>query len=231
MELNLVNIDNIEFSHSRMHNNILLLKSCRKGEEVAALAQKILLAKFHLIKEVIGAGSEILIKTRSPNKVLEVLQKYKWPKIPVTRWCLPIRIVDNFDLDKLVNFSKLSITEISDALNGLELRVHSFGFIPGFIYLSGLPEILQIPRKLNPGNINIENAFALGGPYAGVYSFKSPGGWNVVGQLPFALFDFENQLPSPISINDIFAIDLISKTEFKSIRANELNFKSYNATN
>ena len=73
-----------------------------------------------------------------------------------------------------------------------------FGFLPGFVYLQMLPDELQVPRKESPTARTQPNAFAIGGPYAGVYSLPSPAGWNVIGQLQESLLQTD-QLP-PVSL-------------------------------
>jgi KipI family sensor histidine kinase inhibitor len=66
------------------------------------------------------------------------------------------------------------------------------GFLPGFAYLGGLPRELEVPRLEAPRVRVPKNAVAIGGPYAGVYPFESPGGWRLIGTAVDAeLFDLE----------------------------------------
>ena len=57
------------------------------------------------------------------------------------------------------------------------------GFLPGFPYLHGLDARLRLARRSTPRPRVPAGAVAIGGPYAGVYPFASPGGWHLLGQL------------------------------------------------
>lgn len=57
------------------------------------------------------------------------------------------------------------------------------GFLPGFPYLHGLDARLQLPRRSTPRPRVPAGTVAIGGPYAGVYPFASPGGWHLLGRL------------------------------------------------
>lgn len=60
--------------------------------------------------------------------------------------------------------------------------VSFLGFLPGFAYLRGLPPALQLPRRAQVRPRVPAKAFAVGGPYAGVYPQESPGGWWLLGE-------------------------------------------------
>lgn len=68
-------------------------------------------------------------------------------------------------------------------------RVELLGFTPGFAYLSGLPEPLDIPRldvprvRLPAGSVGITNG------YSGLYAMAGPGGWAIIGRTDAVLFD------------------------------------------
>ena len=87
------------------------------------------------------------------------------------------------------------------------LSVAMTGFLPGFVYLKGLPEALQVPRKNSPSVRTLPNTFAIGGKYAGIYSLPSAAGWNCIGRLEQSIFD-PNQLP-PVALEIGDQIELI----------------------
>jgi KipI family sensor histidine kinase inhibitor len=60
--------------------------------------------------------------------------------------------------------------------------VSFLGFLPGFAYLRGLPPELTLPRRAQVRPRVPANAFAVGGPYVGIYPQESPGGWWLLGE-------------------------------------------------
>ena len=63
------------------------------------------------------------------------------------------------------------------------------GFTPGFPYLGGMDETLATPRLKSPRTAIPAGSVAIGGAQAGAYSLASPGGWRIIGRVPFPLYD------------------------------------------
>ena len=63
------------------------------------------------------------------------------------------------------------------------------GFTPGFPYLGGMDETLSTPRLTSPRTAIPAGSVAIGGAQAGAYSLASPGGWRIIGRVPFPLYD------------------------------------------
>jgi len=59
--------------------------------------------------------------------------------------------------------------------------VETMGFAPGFAYLSGLPEALELPRRTTPRTRVPAGSIAIAGRQTAVYPFDSPGGWHLIG--------------------------------------------------
>lgn len=66
--------------------------------------------------------------------------------------------------------------------------IRFMGFSPGFAYLDGLDPSLSLPRRDSPRAKVNPGAIAIGGPYAGIYSTASPGGWHWLGNTCTRLF-------------------------------------------
>ena len=75
-------------------------------------------------------------------------------------------------------------------------------------------ERLETPRvKVPKGSVGITEQFA------DIYTFESPGGWNIIGRTPTKLFDSLNETkPCLLSPGDSVKFKLISKEEFKKIK-------------
>jgi UPF0271 protein len=94
------------------------------------------------------------------------------------------------DLDEVAARAGLSTREVAALHAGGRYTVVAVGFLPGFAYLRGLDARLIGPRRSSPRSRVAALSVAVAGPYAGVYPFASPGGWNVIGQaVGFTPFD------------------------------------------
>ena len=67
------------------------------------------------------------------------------------------------------------------------------------------------PRKAVPSG-----TVGIGGQQTGVYSMVSPGGWNLIGRTPRAVFDITRPEPSLLATGDRVRFFPISRAEFDS---------------
>jgi KipI family sensor histidine kinase inhibitor len=63
------------------------------------------------------------------------------------------------------------------------------GFAPGFGYLVSPDWPVEVPRRSAPRTKVPPGSVALAGEFSGVYPRESPGGWQLVGRTPLAVFD------------------------------------------
>jgi inhibitor of KinA len=59
---------------------------------------------------------------------------------------------------------------------------------------------------------------AIGGAQTGIYPLQSPGGWNIIGRTPLALFDVRRDPPVLLQAGDRVRFRPISREEFDSWR-------------
>ncbi len=78
---------------------------------------------------------------------------------------------------------------------GLEHTVAFCGFSPGFAYVAGLPDELEVPRHTTPRERVPAGSVALADAWTGVYPSASPGGWQLIGRTDVLLFDPERDPP------------------------------------
>ncbi|MFE6979149.1 allophanate hydrolase subunit 1 [Streptomyces sp. NPDC057682] len=96
---------------------------------------------------------------------------------------LPV-VYDGPDLAEVAEVWGVAAEDVARIHAETEFRVAFCGFAPGFGYLTGLPGSLHVPRRATPRTRVPAGAVALAGPYTGVYPRPSPGGWQLIGQLP-----------------------------------------------
>lgn len=71
----------------------------------------------------------------------------------------------------------------------LEYKVYMIGFLPGFAYMGMVDERITSPRKREPVMHIPAGSVGIAGIQTGIYPVSSPGGWNIIGRTPVALFD------------------------------------------
>ncbi|WP_231759520.1 5-oxoprolinase subunit PxpB [Microbulbifer elongatus] len=92
------------------------------------------------------------------------------------------------DMQTLSAHSGLSPGEIIARHSRPQYLVHMLGFTPGFLYLGGLDTALQCPRKARPAFKVPAGSVGIGGSQTGIYPQATPGGWQLLGRTPLALF-------------------------------------------
>ncbi|AMO81704.1 5-oxoprolinase subunit PxpB [Obesumbacterium proteus] len=93
------------------------------------------------------------------------------------------------DLEEVARLHNLTARQTVELHSSAEYVVYFLGFQPGFGYLGGLPEALHTPRRAVPRVKVPQGSVGIGGSHTGVYPLASPGGWQIIGNTPLALFD------------------------------------------
>lgn len=151
---------------------------------------------------------------------LSNLDHYVW-QIPV---CYDLEF--GLDLEFYLKSKNLSLDQLIDLHTKPLYTIHFLGFLPGFPYLGGLPETLNIPRKFDP-SLNVpKGSVGIGGKQTGVYTMESPGGWYVIGKTPIPFFDVNLKDPCFLKAGDKIKFFEISKDDFYKI-SNEIEKQNY----
>ncbi|MEN8764231.1 MAG: 5-oxoprolinase subunit PxpB [Wenyingzhuangia sp.] len=131
---------------------------------------------------------------------------------------IPVCYQEPFALDMslVCQHSGLTRQEIIDLHSETPYLVYMLGFAPGFMYLGGLDERLQIPRKLTPRLQIPAGAVGLADKQTGVYPLVTPGGWQIIGQTPLTLFS--DTQPALVAMGDYVKFTPISVSEFENMR-------------
>ncbi len=109
---------------------------------------------------------------------------------------------DGPDLEEVAAQVGLSTDEVIALHSGADYTVAAVGFSPGFPYLSGLPQRLNVPRRKTPRLAVPAGSVAIAGGQAGIYPFTSPGGWHVLGRTVTTLFDLSHSPPALLRPGD-----------------------------
>lgn len=129
------------------------------------------------------------LKSRLENELLKLADNTE--KIGMTEIHVPVFFGGEFgpDLGDVAEHTKLSQDEVIKRYCESNLYCFMNGFTPGFPYLGGMDPSLETPRLKNPREYIPANSVAIGGAQAGAYSIASPGGWRIIGRVPYELYD------------------------------------------
>ena len=130
---------------------------------------------------------------------------------------IPVCCDNEYGLDFLRLTEKLNIDKdkILELYFNKEYFCYMTGFIAGMPFLGDLNESircnrLETPRlKMPKGSVGITEQFA------NIYTFESPGGWNIIGNTPKKIFDEKNlNQPALVNPGDKVSFYQITKEEY-----------------
>jgi len=117
------------------------------------------------------------------------------------------------DLDAVAAHHGLSREAVIGLHTGTVYRVYMIGFTPGFPYMGELPEALDTPRRDTPRTHIPKGSVAIAQRQTGIYPAVSPGGWQIIGRTPVALFDPCIETPSFLTMGDAVRFTPITAEE------------------
>ena len=130
---------------------------------------------------------------------------------------IPVCCEDEYGLDfkRLIDKLKINKDEILKLYFDKEYFCYMTGFIAGMPFLGDLKadircDRLETPRvKVPKGSVGVTEQFT------NIYSFESPGGWNIIGNTPQKVFDKKNlNQPALINPGDRVNFYQITKQEY-----------------
>ena len=135
---------------------------------------------------------------------------------------IPICCDDEFalDIERLSSKLKLTKKEILDKYLKKEYFCYMTGFIAGMPFLGDIDKKIRLERLETPRVKVPRGAVGITEQFTNIYTFESPGGWNILGSTPIKIFDQKNE-KQPILINpgDRVLFYEINKKEY--IKLNE----------
>jgi KipI family sensor histidine kinase inhibitor len=105
---------------------------------------------------------------------------------------------DGPDLPEVAELTGLGVQQVVDLHAQTEFHAAFSGFAPGFVYLTGVPEALRVPRRPEPRASLPGGSVALADQFTAVYPRPSPGGWRLIGSTAKVLWNVEQAPPAVI---------------------------------
>jgi KipI family sensor histidine kinase inhibitor len=218
--LKLLKINNQEYTVDSFGDAALTLRPISTSVKTASVAQHILSKKIKGVKEVIGTDHDItLILNKKPKKILAALAMLSWESVSPKIWEIPVCFEGFKDWERVEKETSISKADYISKLTAEKIEVGMFGFIPGFVYFTGLNKRMQVSRKPVPQTNTTNNVLAIGGPYIGIYSLPSPSGWNIIAKIPLKILEIEKERPIPFRIGDQIKLIPVSSEAFEKLAA------------
>jgi len=190
----------------RNYGDQALLLEFNSTAEVLAWTDTLRTAGLPGVLDIVPASRTILIKLAAPRYQIPTAQrlsKLHLKELANTEASTPQQpdvtidvVYDGMDLEEVAKLTGLAPDEVITAHTGSLWRVAFGGFTPGFAYLVGGDERLQVPRRSEPRTRVPAGSVALAGEFAGVYPRETPGGWQLIGRTDATLWDLERDQPA-----------------------------------
>ena len=137
---------------------------------------------------------------------------------------IPTCCDDEFALDIERLSLKLNLTkkEILETYLNKEYFCYMTGFIAGMPFLGDIDKKIRLERLETPRVKVPRGAVGITEQFTNIYTFESPGGWNILGSTPIKIFDQKNE-KQPILINpgDRVLFYEINKKEYFKLNEKE----------
>ena len=132
---------------------------------------------------------------------------------------IPTCCDDEFALDIERLSTKLNLTkkEILEKYFNKEYFCYMTGFIAGMPFLGDIDKKIRLERLETPRVKVPKGAVGITEQFANIYTFESPGGWNIFGNTPVKVFDssLEDE-PTLINPGDTVTFKEISLDQYKN---------------
>ena len=135
---------------------------------------------------------------------------------------VPICCENNLKLDddRLEKILKIKFDKILENFFNKEYFCYMTGFIAGMPFLGDVNEKLRAKRLETPRVKVPKGSVGLTEQFCNIYTYESPGGWNIIGNTPLEIFNKDNQDdPALINPGDKVKFKQITKDEYDKIKS------------
>lgn len=135
------------------------------------------------------------------------------PAMKTRRWRIPVTYggEHGIDLEDVAKALKTTPDDIVARHVAGDYRVAMIGFTPGWSYLSGLEDGLQMPRRQNPRLLTPAGTISIGGVQTGVQCLAGPSGWHLLGRTAVRTYQLHR--------DPIFLLEPGDRVTFSSVDA------------
>ena len=153
------------------------------------------------------------------KKEIEVLNIDYENKIINKEIQIPVCCESSFSLDikRLEKKLNLNREQILEKFFNKKYFCYMTGFIAGMPFLGDLDENMRANRLETPRVKVPKGSIGLTEQFTNIYTFESPGGWNIIGNTPLNIFNNQNENePNLINPGDTVIFKEITSSEYKN---------------
>ncbi len=150
------------------------------------------------------------------KKLIENLNVIDSDELASNKIKIPVCCDEKFSLDikRLEEKLKINRDKIYQKFFGKEFFCYMTGFIAGMPFLGDLEKEMRANRLETPRVKVPKGSVGLTEQFANVYTFESPGGWNIIGNTPLVIFDGSKENnPNLINPGDKVIFEQITKDQ------------------
>jgi inhibitor of KinA len=122
------------------------------------------------------------------------------------------------DLIAVADATGLSTDAVVNAHLSGAYTVGMYGFAPGYAYLSGVPEHLQVPRKPAAVRDIPAGSVMIAGPQCLVTTLIMPTGWSILGRSPTEILRNDPDRPFLFDVGDRVQFKRIDRAQYEALR-------------
>jgi len=123
----------------------------------------------------------------------------------------------SLDLERLEKKLNLKREQILENFFNKEFFCYMTGFIAGMPFLGDLDEQMRAQRLETPRVKVPKGSVGMTEQFTNIYTFESPGGWNIIGNTPLEVFDSSKEKnPNLINPGDTVKFKKITLEEYKN---------------
>ena len=197
-----INSEVIKYFNTIREKNIKGINNLTPSYNKLIISYDLKLTNFKKIKEEI----EKLTQSETSKTISKNLE------IPV---CCDVSF--SLDMERLEKKLNLKRDEILENFFNKEFFCYMTGFIAGMPFLGDLDEKMRAQRLETPRVKVPKGSVGMTEQFANIYTFESPGGWNIIGNTPLEVFDSSKQKePNLINPGDTVKFKQITLEEYKN---------------
>ncbi len=122
------------------------------------------------------------------------------------------------DLPAVAQQAGMSEDAVINAHFGGDYRVLMYGFAPGFAYLAGVPQPIQVPRKPAPVRDVPECSVIIAGPQCLITTLVMPTGWSIIGRSAVQNLTGDADRPFLFDVGDQVKFERIDLQRFDQLK-------------
>ncbi|MEO6651483.1 MAG: allophanate hydrolase subunit 1 [Ilumatobacteraceae bacterium] len=123
------------------------------------------------------------------------------------------------DLPAVASACGLTVEEVIAAHVAGEYRVFMYGFAPGYAYLAGVRNEIQVHRKPRPVRGVAAGSVIIAGAQCLVTTLEMPTGWSVIGRSPTRILLDDLEHPFLFDVGDEVAFERIDMAQLDAHRS------------